>query len=244
MDDSRPGGAAATAGAEATDSADRLRLERRSPFSYACQACSRCCHDIRIQLNPFEIARLARDRELTTTEFLARYVEPDVPHLRRTEDAACVFLTGEGCGVHRARPLVCRLYPLGRHIDSSGAEHFSVMRPHPGSEGVFGRSGTVAHFLAAQEAGPYLAAADRYLALFDRLWDALQDELGAEAEDDAPVGPDESEPLPEWLDMDAAIARHERESGEEAPTDPRARMELHIEIMERWLEDVAARREA
>ena len=51
MDDSRPGGAAATAGAEATDSADRLRLERRSPFSYACQACSRCCHDIRIQLN-------------------------------------------------------------------------------------------------------------------------------------------------------------------------------------------------
>ena len=238
--------AAPTGRTEPTGSAERIQLERGSRFSYACHACSRCCHRIRIQVNPFEIARLARHRGLTTTEFLERYVEEGVPHLRTTgNEEACVFLSEAGCSVHADRPLVCRLYPLARHIDAAGTEHFSIMRPHPGSEGVFGKRGTVAAFLEAQGAGDHLDAADRYLQLFDRIWDALQDRLDAEAEDDAPPGPEEEEAtFRTWLDIDAAIERHVEEHGVPAPTELGARVELHIDIIERWLDDVTARRKA
>jgi hypothetical protein len=102
----------------ATDNAPtrstEIRYQRDSAFSYTCHACSRCCHDKIIHLNPYEVARLAENRGVSTTEFLARYTENNGTALRRVEDGACVFLTPQGCGVHPDQPLVCRLYPLER----------------------------------------------------------------------------------------------------------------------------------
>ena len=50
-------------------------------------------------------------------------------------DAQMLFLGERGCTVHADRPLVCRLYPLGRHIDEHGAESFYHLEPHPQTEG-------------------------------------------------------------------------------------------------------------
>ena len=90
------------------------RYTRDSAFSYACHACSRCCHDKIIHVNPYEVGRLAQNLNLSTTEVLSRYTTANGDNFKQTEQGACVFLTGQGCGVHADRPLVCRLYPLGR----------------------------------------------------------------------------------------------------------------------------------
>jgi len=53
---------------------DLPQLDRDSQFSYACNRCMSCCHDAHISLDPYELLRLARNRNLTTTEFIARYL--------------------------------------------------------------------------------------------------------------------------------------------------------------------------
>src|SRR5215203_1022133 len=113
-------------------------------FGYECRRCLRCCHDKRIQVNPYEIARLARRLGTTTTTFSAAFTQQGAgTALDQTEGGACVFLGPEGCTVHPDRPLVCRLYPLGRHRLADGTESFSHLEPHPQTEGRYSRDGTI-----------------------------------------------------------------------------------------------------
>ena len=121
--------------------------ERASPFAYVCRACNRCCYLKAIQVGPYEVLRLARNRSISTTEFLSTYTEAGGTFLRVRPDGACVFLTEKGCGVHPDRPLVCRLYPLGRLVDAEGRERFADLPPHPETAGLYGGVGTVEDLL-------------------------------------------------------------------------------------------------
>jgi hypothetical protein len=80
--------------------------------------------------------------------------------LRENEDGTCVFLGPQECQVHGDRPLVCRLYPLGRHVRSDGSEHFTQLEGHPQSAGELSDYGTITEYLAAQGAQPFMDAAD------------------------------------------------------------------------------------
>jgi hypothetical protein len=60
-----------------------------SAFAYTCHACRRCCHDKIIHLNPYEVARLAQNRGIGTTEFLTHYTAAATA-LKRVEGGACV----------------------------------------------------------------------------------------------------------------------------------------------------------
>ena len=215
-------------------------MARDAAFSYECHACKRCCHDKLIQVNPYEIARMARNRGISTTEFIERYLSEQGPYLRFLDNTACVFLTEQGCGVHPDRPLVCRLYPLGRFRSAEGNEHFTHLTPHPQSEGIYGESGTIADFLAGQNITDFVAAADEYLALFYRMYDALQKgDMAGQASDDTPA--DASSPIPlditqEWLDLDAAIKRYCTERKIIEPSELSERLKLHITIIDSKLE--------
>jgi Fe-S-cluster containining protein len=86
--------------------------------------------------------------------------------LKFTAGGACVALDGARCGVHRGRPLACRLYPLGiEHEDNAGDEKFVKLEPAAGSLGVYGIDGDVGNFVEAQDVGSYLAANARYASL-------------------------------------------------------------------------------
>ena len=99
------------------------RAAREQTFGYFCHACSRCCQGKVIQVNPYEIARLARHLDVSTGAFQEKWTEGGKGTvLARTEDDACVFLGRGGCTVHGDRPLVCRLYPLGRQYFPDGTE--------------------------------------------------------------------------------------------------------------------------
>ncbi|MGE4529582.1 MAG: YkgJ family cysteine cluster protein, partial [Rhodospirillaceae bacterium] len=146
-----------------------------TPFSYRCNACSRCCHHKIIQISPYEIVRLARGLGLTTTEFIARYTTEGGTVLRRRpeDDAACVFLSAQGCSVHPDRPLVCRIYPLGAAISPDGTLAYLQLEPEPGTEGEYGADGTIAGYVAQQGVPQMRVAIAPYKRLYHRVAEIL-----------------------------------------------------------------------
>jgi len=226
---------------------DRLQFlertyTRESRFSYDCHACKRCCHDKIIHVNPYEAARLAGYLGLTTTELLNRHTSANGTTLKQTEQGACIFLTAQGCGVHPDRPLVCRLYPLGRRVTADGKETFREVLPHPQTEGQYGSSGTVQEFLTKQGAQPFIEAVERYVAVVGRMADKIRslmrqdNNLGIDIKDIVEHYPDpESSDVPSWVDLDQAVERFCTRHQIEVPTNVESRMRLHVQAIEEWL---------
>jgi uncharacterized protein len=206
---------------------DSPSITRDVSFGYVCGRCSRCCQHKHIQLDPYEIARLARARGESTTTFRASWtVDGRGTTLRQKPDGTCVFLGAEGCEVHPDRPLVCRLYPLGRHLRSDGHEYFSISGGHPQTAGKYTGTGTIADYLERQETRPFIEAGDAYFRWFQFAYarlaasdDVLISEAVAGADDQG------------ILDMDAMIASHSAATGERAPQSLEARLQLHLSLL-------------
>lgn len=190
---------------------------RQEPFGYICRACSACCPHKYIQVNPYEVARLARHLGISTTEFLAVFTEQGGAILKRDREDVCLFLTAHGCSVYPERPLVCRLHPLGRHVAADGTEEWSRATPHPDSRGVYG-AGTIGEFIVAQGAMPFLQAADDYAEWVRAAQSAID---AGEADPDMPAE--------DLIDIDVAIATHL--NGAPEPDDIEARRRLHLDIL-------------
>jgi Fe-S-cluster containining protein len=223
-------------------------LERESPFSFSCNACGRCCTGKVIMAGPHEILGMSRVLGIGTTEFLALYADNGGTTLRAEADGPCVFLAPSGCRVHPRRPLVCRLYPLGRTTNGRGEERFAVFPAQPECEAVAGRDGTVAVFLESQGIGPYLGWSRRYGELYRRMVGILErlDVVGkvdaAAASGSAGSGqePDRT-PLSSWQDIDASLAEYCAAKGIAVPTEIDESIALHLRAMEEWLDDLEAR---
>lgn len=207
---------------------------RASSFSYECRACGRCCQGKAIPVNPYEVARLAEHLGRSTTDLLRTKTENGGAILASRDDGWCTFFeAGRGCTVHAARPLACRLYPLGRYVDATGAETFAEVEAHPGSEGVYGASeATVADWLEAQGAAPYVDATARYLDAMRslaRAFAAREDsaEAAQAVGDDPPLTDDN------LLDVDAIVTRVCAERAEPVPASLDARIGIHLAFLHR-----------
>jgi Fe-S-cluster containining protein len=132
-------------------------LSRDSAFGFSCGRCMGCCRNKKIQLNPYEIARMASHLGISTTEFIADYTARGTV-LKNREDGTCIFLKKNGCSIHPDRPLVCRLYPLGRHIRYPWVESFSQFESEPGCKGTFNQGGTIETYLEEQGAVDFMRA--------------------------------------------------------------------------------------
>lgn len=190
--------------------------ESREAISYECKSCGRCCRNKKIQLNPYELARLALAVELPLIELIEHFTVDGV-HLQQRPDGTCVFLGSGGCSVHRHRPLVCRLYPLGRVVNPEG-ERFVRVPPHPGSEGLFGEDGRIADYLEQQGAAPFMAAADAYYALYLRLADLPPDAVAILA-------------CMDLLDLETTVEADSRRRGEPPPETLEERVERHVAVL-------------
>jgi uncharacterized protein len=197
-----------------------ILMNQRTPFSYQCNACGRCCHNQVITLSPYDVIRLARAANLSTSAAIARFTLRRGSLLRFDPDGACVAREGTRCGVHPGRPLACRLYPLGMERDGSD-DSFIRLEPAIGSAGIYGTASTVAAFLESQGIAPYLNAADRYYSLiplmrdriaaladFDRVeprefWRSAFNEAMREA------GYDSNPLIDALFDADSAVAPHQ-----------------------------------
>ena len=109
--------------------------------------------------------RLAQAAGVSTRDAIAFYTIRRGSILRFSEDGGCVALDRTRCGLHRGRPLACRLYPLGIERTDDADEKFVLIEPAAGSLGIYGIDGTVDSFLASQGVGEYIDANARYASL-------------------------------------------------------------------------------
>ncbi len=214
-------------------------LQRSSPFAYRCGACSRCCHGKAIPVNPYEIARIGEYLRLTTGEVISRHTDLGGGILMQGDGtAACQFLDPHGCAIHPARPLACRLYPLGRHLSPDRVERFAEVQPDPLCQGDWNGSGTVDDYLRSQDTARYIDASDRYFALLGRMMAALQ----RSQNDPAPLPTPDRDTigLDNWLDVDAVVQRWCSDAGRDVPAGVEERISLHIEAIDSLLERLVA----
>ncbi len=163
---------------------------RASSYSYSCARCGSCCRNQAIQLNGYEIARLAQALGVSTTSFIETHADNQGQFLRFGDDGACPFLSAQGCRAHADRPLLCRLYPLGREWDQAQGERFTTLARPAACRGREGQEGRLAGYLEEQGAGEFLRAAQLYL-------EAVEQAL---AQDARPLPP-----LWQWYDIDRLL---------------------------------------
>ncbi|MCB2048392.1 MAG: YkgJ family cysteine cluster protein [Novosphingobium sp.] len=204
---------------------------RSEAFGYQCNGCGGCCRGKAIQVNPYEAARLAAHLGIATRAFREGWTQRgEGALLAHKADNSCVFLTDEGCTVHPERPLVCRLYPLGRVRRSDGNESFTHVMPVPGSAGEYTQSGTIGDFVAVQDAQPFITASDAYAdwvnaarAVLEGISDGETGSLGSA----------------ELLDMDEAVAGYCEANELPPPCDVEEKARLHLEMLYAELEMIA-----
>lgn len=179
----------------------------------------------------------------STTTFIEQYLETGGTVLKVDDQERCVFLGEAGCSVHPARPLVCRLYPLGIHYDSQGHETFSTATPHPQTEGIYGTDGVVDKYLGQQGVAPFLDANARYAELFSRMT-ALLEAADADAREEYDSACEQlsvrcdAVATVDWLDIDRMLGAEAGKATLETV------VELHIAMIERDLDRLEAEMKA
>ncbi len=216
----------------------RTGLDRQTPFSFSCMRCLHCCRNKKIQVNPYEVARLAGNLGISTTECIARYTIENSSFLKFDDNDTCIFLGPAGCTVHPDRPLVCRLYPLGRHVNETGEEWFSELQPDERCKGEYSEHETIGNYLEEQDTAAYMLAADNYLKL---LWEMMTVAESSSTDEELPepeeCSDSEEDNLPEnveWMDMDAALRAYCKTTQTFFPDTVEEKMRMHLDALHRW----------
>ena len=108
------------------DNYDKLRIGLDEPFRFHCTMCGKCCiHREDILLTPRDIYRMAKELRVTPKELFDRYCETYIGGDSRISIVRlkpqgsvrrCPLLKDRKCSVHRAKPTVCAMFPIGRCI--------------------------------------------------------------------------------------------------------------------------------
>jgi uncharacterized protein len=179
--------------------------------------------------------RLAVFLETDTTSFRDNFL--DGQYLKHKDSSgSCTFLKESGCSVHKDRPLVCRLYPLGRIRFDDGEEIFPELVPHPECQGKYGESDTVEKYLETQETESYFHAEKSYRAIIKKMADAVS--LSMADTDLSGIDLDKSsENDPGWiLDPDPVIKKYCKLKGFGVPSGADEKLALHLDALNAWVE--------
>ena len=158
----------------------KLSVQDKLPLT--CSRRGTCCHGNLVMLNPWELACLAREKKVTPKEFRDLYCEFGGIRLRfdgkagwREKRACSQYITDFGCSVHTGRPLACRLFPLGRQIQSDAVNYMYQGDTFPCLDGCAEVTGlpylTVGEYLKGQMTENFEKAQDEYLELMQNLAD-------------------------------------------------------------------------
>jgi len=149
--------------------------EESDPFGLSCGAsgCAAvcCAKSPPIVLNPYEISRICRESGMSYEDLLD-VVETEraagFPLVLLPREPVCHFYTESGCGIYRARPLACRLFPLGR-VYAGGRSHLVLPAPNVCSGMTSSPSGTVRDYLLAQDTAVHIQMADHWIAFVNAM---------------------------------------------------------------------------
>jgi Fe-S-cluster containining protein len=151
------------AGAEARVLADSDLLQLTCGAAGCSSTC--CKATAPIVLNPYEIARICTATRMSYEDLLD-VLDTDrakgFPLVMLPRDPACHFWTATGCRIYEARPLACRLFPLGR-VFEDGRSHIVLPEVNRCSGLVPAPSKTVAVYLQEQDTALFIEMADRWI---------------------------------------------------------------------------------
>ena len=161
---------------------DTTYLALTDSLPLTCTRAGTCCHGKMVWLNPWELARLAMAKGMTSRAFRDSHCEFGGIHLRfdgppgwHGMSACSQYLPDCGCSVHEGRPLVCRLYPLGRLRRGDEIHYIHRGSSFPCLEGCPEVADlphlTVANYLDGQLVNASEAAQDEYLELMQQVAD-------------------------------------------------------------------------
>lgn len=161
-------------------------LDPEAAFTFSCsEACmGRCCNNITILLDPWDIEVMARHLELAGQEFFGRYCQMELEKgmgwpmvwLAHAQSGNCAFMLPDGkCSIYPARSRNCRTYPLGRAVRyvREGGEKSMEQRIFMVDRMDFclghrsTRSWTVREWFEDAGAGVYYSMSDQYAQLVD-----------------------------------------------------------------------------
>jgi Fe-S-cluster containining protein len=133
---------------------------------------SNCCKNgPPIVLNPYEIELICRAAGMSYEDLLD-IVETDrvdgFPLVMLPRDPACHFWAEQGCRIYRARPLACRLFPLGR-VFESGCSHVVLPDRNICAGLIPSPTRTLAHYLDDQDTKVQIEMADRWIEFVNEM---------------------------------------------------------------------------
>lgn len=109
-------------------------LSMDDTFIFGCKMCGSCCRhrDEPIILTGYDVYNIAKGLGIEPADVVKEYTElypgPDsylpIVVLKERLDASCKLLRSGKCTVQENKPLVCRLYPLGRYSDGKEFKYF------------------------------------------------------------------------------------------------------------------------
>ena len=108
------------------DNFDQMKIGPDEPFQFRCTECGKCCiHREDILLSPKDLFRAAKELNMTVLSFFQAYCEcypgqdsrvPIVRLLPRGSARRCPLLKDRHCMIHKAKPAVCAMFPVGRGV--------------------------------------------------------------------------------------------------------------------------------
>ena len=157
-----------------------LKLSDELPLT--CSRAGNCCHGNKVFLNPWELACLAGEKKISASEFRNLYTEWCGVRLLfngkvgyNGKQACAQYADETGCSVHIARPLACRLFPLGRQIQNGETVYMHQGETFPCLEGCSEVLNlpyySVTEYLIEQQTEKWELAQNTYLELVQQLAD-------------------------------------------------------------------------
>ncbi|MPQ48365.1 YkgJ family cysteine cluster protein [Marinifilum sp. N1E240] len=157
-------------------------LSNQDKLPLTCSRTGNCCFGKVIYLNPWELFHLATEKKNTAKEFRDLYTDFKGIRLKfdgeigyKGQQACSQYVANFGCDVHLGRPLACRLYPLGRQVQSEKVHYmyqgdeFPCLEPCP--EVVDLEQLQVGEYLKGQKTDAFEKAQDAYLEMMQNIAD-------------------------------------------------------------------------
>lgn len=108
------------------DNFDSMKIGMDETFKFHCTMCGNCCFNREdILLSPKDIYNMSKELGIATDIFFKKYCEvyvgsdSRIPIVRlkpRGTAQKCPLLKNRKCRVHRAKPTVCAMFPIGRCV--------------------------------------------------------------------------------------------------------------------------------
>lgn len=111
---------------EIVENFDNMKIGLDETFKFHCTMCGKCCINREdILLSPKDIYNMSKEMGIATDVYFKKYCEVYIGQDSRVlivrlkpqrADRRCPLLKNMKCRVHRAKPSVCALFPIGRCI--------------------------------------------------------------------------------------------------------------------------------